>query len=279
MKKILMPVIIIAVLLVTALTGFANDIGTARISLIQGDVLVSTRETGEEWVAASVNLPLMQGDRVWVPYYGKTEIQFVGRTYLRADGSTEVTVTRTRWERDTRIVQVALPEGRVYVNYRSPYGRDSVFQVDTPLLSVMAYENAQYDIQVRQDGYTEVSVLGGAVYVEAPNGNTRISRGNMISIGPEQYAEISPLGPSSEWIRWNQSRDYQLVRSFSSARYLPPELHGYASDFDLHGRWIYVRDYGYVWNPTVVVSGWAPYRHGRWLWMRTRFIDARATSW
>jgi hypothetical protein len=45
--------------LITSLTASANDIGTARLSLIQGDVVVLTGDTGNEWVAASINLPLL----------------------------------------------------------------------------------------------------------------------------------------------------------------------------------------------------------------------------
>ena len=279
MKRMVLVESMIIFLLITSLTASANDIGTARLSLIQGDVVVLTRDTGNEWVAASINLPLLPEDRVWVPEDGRTEIQFLGRTYLRADRNTEVTITKFEWDRDSHIIQTAMPEGRVYVNYRSSAGRNSVFQVDTPLVSVMAYENANCDIQVREDGYTEVSVLDGVVYVESQNGNTRVTRGNMVSIGTQNYAEISPLGPRSEWIRWNQSRDSRLVRSRTGSRYLPAELDVYSSDLDDNGRWIYTRDYGYVWNPTVVVSGWAPYRHGRWVWMHDDYVWVSYEPW
>src|SRR4030043_1124644 len=239
MKRMMLIGSMIIFLLITSLTASANDIGTARLSLIQGDVVVLTKDTGNEWVAASINLPLLPEDRVWVPEDGRTEIQFLGRTYLRADRNTEITITKFEWDRDSHIIQTAMPEGRVYVNYRSSAGRNSVFQVDTPLVSVMAYDNATCDIRVREDGYTEVSVLDGVVYVESQNGNTRVTRGNMISIGTEHYAEISPLGPRSEWIRWNQSRDSRLVRSRTGSRYLPAELDVYSSDLDDNGRWIY----------------------------------------
>jgi len=48
---------------------------------------------------------------------------------------------------------------------------------------------------------------------------------------------------------------------------------------DDNGRWIYTRDYGYVWNPTVVVSGWAPYRHGRWVWMHEDYVWVSYEPW
>lgn len=265
--------------LVASLTAFANEIGRARLSLIKGDVLVLTPDTGDEWFAASVNLPLLSGDRIWVPPDGRAEIQFIGRTYLRAEENTEVSIVRSVWDSDSRVIQVRVPEGRVYINYRVPAGRDSVFQVDAPLVSVTAYDHARYDIQVRDDGYSEVSVYSGSVYVESPSGRIKVARGNMISIGSDDYAEIFPLGQRSEWVRWNESRDSLVSRYRESSRYLPAELDVYSSDLDEYGTWIYVRDYGYAWRPTVVVSGWAPYRHGRWVWLRGDYVWISYDPW
>jgi hypothetical protein len=38
-------------------------------------------------------------------------------------------------------------------------------------------------------------------------------------------------------------------------------------DLDEYGIWRYVANYGYVWAPTRLVVGWAPYRYGHWAWI------------
>ena len=38
-------------------------------------------------------------------------------------------------------------------------------------------------------------------------------------------------------------------------------------DLDDYGHWRYVADYGPVWTPVGVASGWAPYRFGHWIWV------------
>jgi hypothetical protein len=38
-------------------------------------------------------------------------------------------------------------------------------------------------------------------------------------------------------------------------------------DLDRHGRWESHPEYGPLWMPTTVVSGWAPYRYGHWTWI------------
>ncbi len=279
MKRMLAIVGTVMVLLILSFDAFANERGTARLSLVTGDVSVMTQDTGSEWNAATINLPLWPGDRVWVPRGGRAEIQFLGRTYVRADEDTEIVLSKMQWDRDSSIFQVGLSEGRVYVTHRASSARSSVLQVDTPLLSVTSYDDARYDVYVRGDGYVDVSVFSGVAYVESPRGRTRVDRGDMMSVSVDDYAEISPLGPRSDWIRWNESRDSRLARYRESSRYLPPELDCYSSDLDESGRWIYVADYGYVWRPTVVVAGWAPYRHGRWVWLRGDYVWISFDPW
>jgi len=40
-----------------------------------------------------------------------------------------------------------------------------------------------------------------------------------------------------------------------------------AADLDAHGRWYDSPEYGAVWFPQAVAADWAPYRHGRWMWV------------
>ena len=39
-------------------------------------------------------------------------------------------------------------------------------------------------------------------------------------------------------------------------------------DLDRYGEWVSEPEYGTLWFPTRVSSGWAPYREGRWTWVR-----------
>lgn len=276
-KKIIIGVILMFWLFVN-LPAYADIIGTARLSLIKGDVVVLTGDTGGDWVAASINMPLMPGDRLWVPEGGRAEIQFISGTYLRADSNTEVDITSLGKDNQESIIQVAVPQGRTYIKYRGSSLRDSVFQVDTPLVSVMSYGSSKFAVDVYENGYTEVSALDGSVYVEDRHGNTKISEGNMLSVGEDNYAELSSLRPKDDWIRWNSSMDSRLARAGSS-RYLPPELGVYGIDFDDYGRWNYVSNYGYVWTPTVIVTNWAPYRSGRWVWLNGDYVWISYEPW
>lgn len=277
MKKLLIisPIFI----LLLAVSVYAAITGDCRISLIKGDVLIQTYDTASDWVAASINTPVNDGDKIWVPDNGRVELQFTGATYLRADENTEIEINRISFNTDDRIIQIAMPQGRVYANYKGYYSRDSVLQIDTPIVSAMVYGDSRFDINVIENGTTEVSVFDGTVYIETQTGTTKVRAGNMLTIDAENSAEISPRRPKDNWQTWNISRDSFLMSNRTSSRYLPPSLSAYCSDLDQYGRWIYTTDYGYVWTPRLVVSTWAPYRHGRWVWMYDDYVWISYEPW
>ena len=57
------------------------------------------------------------------------------------------------------------------------------------------------------------------------------------------------------------------TRSAARRSYVSPEMTG-VEDLDRYGGWQQHPEYGAVWTPTVVAVGWAPYRHGQWVWLR-----------
>jgi hypothetical protein len=257
----------------------AQVLGSARLSVIQGDVAIQTKDTGGEWGAASINTPVTPGTRVWVPENARTEIQFLGGSYLRAGENTDVDVTDLKIDSQDNITQVVVPQGRTYINYAGSNAKDSVFQVDSPVASTRAYGASKFKVDVYEDGYTEVSVISGAVYVEAQTGSTKVDPGSMLSIGADQDAELSPIRVADSWDQWNQSRDSALARAGASREYLPPTLDAYRSDFDTYGRWVSTADYGHVWTPAVTVATWSPYRIGRWCWIGGDYVWVSYEPW
>ncbi len=254
-------IIITLILLLLPAYSYTSNLGQIYISLIQGDVQIKTDET-LDWVAASINMPLREGDRLWVPEAGMLEIRLQDGTCVRLDENSGIELLTL--EEDA--YQFYLSFGRAYVNFNRL--RDGLLQMDTPLSAVRAYDSSKFKIDVSDTGYTELSVITGAVYAESRSGQTRVSSGKTLSIGEDLYAELSPLGSSDEWETWNRERDNSLYARKYSYQYLPSELRSYSYDFDYYGRWVNTIDYGYVWTPTFSISiGWAPYRFGGWGWI------------
>ncbi len=250
----------------------SNDLGLIRLSLIEGNVQIVVRDT-TDWTEATINLPLNEGDRLWVPDNGRAELQTGGGVYVRADSNTALDILTV----DHDSAQFFLGLGHIYINNRR--GGIRTVQVDTPLSSLRSYDNSIMMIDISEDGVTEVSVLKGQVYAESREGATQVSAGNTLTIRGEASAEIAPIGSPDDWERWNMDRDQRLNAWGESSRYLPDELHEYASDFDDNGRWDYASNYGYVWIPAVTVANWAPYTYGRWVWIRGNYVWIDHDPW
>ncbi len=257
----------------------AQVLGDARLSLIQGEVAIQTQDAGSEWGAASINMPLLPGTKIWDPERGRSEIQFFGGSYLRTSENTEVDITNLSMGSNGDVIQVGVPQGRSYINYAGSEAPNSVFQVDTPITSIMAYGPSKFEVDIYNDGTTEVSDFRGSVYVQGQNGETQVDPGTMLSIDSNQNAELSALRPEDAWMSWNLSRDSRLARSGDSRRYLPVPLNVYGNDFDAYGRWVSTPDYGYVWTPVGVAADWAPYRIGRWCWIGNDYVWISYEPW
>ncbi|HEY6872563.1 MAG TPA: DUF6600 domain-containing protein [Geobacteraceae bacterium] len=263
-----------ALLFLAVLPGaaFAAELGPARISLIEGDVQIYTADT-QDWVAASINMPLREGDRLWVPEDARTEVQIQGGVYIRLGAASAFDILALQEES----YQFYLNGGHAYINNRKG-GIDHI-QVDTPQSSVGCYDNSLVMIDVAENGATDVAVLKGYAAAETSSGKTRVEAGDELHVGGDLTAEISPLAPPDEWENWNRERDKMLVAGNRSLRYIPEELDDYAYELDDYGKWVYVTDYGYCWTPLTVSAGWAPYRDGRWVWINGDYVWIASEPW
>ncbi|HZD55050.1 MAG TPA: FecR family protein, partial [Candidatus Aquicultoraceae bacterium] len=194
-------------------TSGADSLGAMRVELIYGDVQVRIAETGE-WAPVSVNMPLVEGDELWVPQEGRASLQTSNGDHVRLDEGTALQVLRM----ESGSFQFYLAQGRAYV--LSPDRPHGVLQVDTPDASVHSFGGSTFRVDVLDAG-TDVSVLRGSVRAESDVGMTAIREGEMLALGPRGYAELSPLPPPDEWDRWNGQQDRIVLARGGSIRYLP----------------------------------------------------------
>ncbi len=270
MRTIKVFLFVLAVLLLPR-SAQAIDIGSVRVSFLQGDVQMRTTEAGE-WVPAAVNTPLDEGDELWVPAGGRMEFQLNTGTSVRLDQNSALQILTL----DRTSSQFYLSEGHMYVDYNA--ARGNVIQFDTPVSSLRAYDRSVFRVDV-PDQFTDVSVFRGSVDAEGRDGNTRITAGKTLTLGEGREAELASVGRPDVWQNWNTQRDRRFASRRDSYRYLPEELRVYSSDLDDSGRWVQVPEYGYVWTPRSVATDWAPYKTGRWMWRGRDYVWISAEPW
>ena len=234
-----------------------------RLADFNGNVSWWDGDTGE-WAGAERNRPLTTGDRVSTAGSGRAELR-VGSSVLRLSNNTEVEVLRLD---DERLV-FRLHSGSVALRLRSREIAEET-EVVTDEVRLLPQRAGHYRFD-RDDDTTQAASWRGELRVGGADG---------LLIGPGQRVELYRQGrgnnallrsasiemPTDGFTRWVNSEDQREERT-ASARYVSPEMTG-AEELDRHGRWEQHPDYGALWLPLVVQADWAPYRHGRWAWVR-----------
>jgi uncharacterized protein DUF6600/FecR-like protein len=235
-----------------------TDLGVARVSMIHGDVSTQRGDSGD-WSAATLNQPVMGGDKVSTGDNARTELQFDFANILRLGANSKANIaTLTRKD-----IQIQLSQG--IANYTVSKDSEAEPEIDTPNVSIHpAHHDGVLRVEVRPDGDTLVIVRKGEAQIATPQGSTEVHAGEMATIrGDSNSAQykISQAPDPDDWDRWNADRDH-VIRNAQSWRHTNHYYTG-AEDLDAYGQWKNVPDYGDVWVPNEP-QGWVPYRSGNW---------------
>jgi hypothetical protein len=246
-------------------TGQAQDQDppgrVARVSLAQGAVSLLPAGT-QDWATADINRPLTTGDKLWTDQDSRAELD-LGTAAIRLGSTTGFSFLNL----DDHTAQMQVTAGTVIVRVRAVDQGDN-YEIDTPNLAVSLLEPGQYRVEVNEAGDTTVVEVsaGDAQAAGEGQGYPIHAQQKATFTGTQQLSSmIGTLGAPDELDSWSLSRDRE-VQNAQSQQYVSTEATGYA-DLDNNGRWEETPDYGYVWTPTTVVAGWAPYRFGHWVWI------------
>ena len=255
---------VIGLSLALAFTGLAladPPMRVARMGYISG--AVSFSPAGEnDWVAGTLNRPLVTGDRLWADGGARAELQ-IGSAVVRLGARTFFTLTNL----DDRIAQMNLQDGTLNLRVRR-LDRGQVVEIDTPNLALVIRQPGEYRVTVdaAQDS-TEVRTRSGRADVYGAGANYAVTSGAAYRFfgGNLDDYDVVALPRADEFDRWSQARDRSYDTSIS-ARYVSRDVIGY-QDLDQYGSWRNVPEYGNVWTPSRVAADWAPYRDGHWSWV------------
>ena len=271
MKQILM-IVLIAFLTIPSL-ALAGVISPARVRLVDGDVTFRTPDS-EEWLPATVNTPLDEGDALWAPAGSRSEVQLADGTVVRIDGGTQLDLIAI----EDNFTHLHLASGRLYLR-TSPNAGNNSLQIDADDTTILPEARTRLRVDLLTNNEEDVALFKGSAYVEGNGSRTKVRAGELIAL-EEGHNEILPLNAPDSWEIWNSERDRSQSRVNSGESNLPDELQSYSGELDSHGRWATVPEYGMVWRPTVILSDdWAPYRSGRWIWKGDDYVWISYESW
>ncbi len=272
-ESIRMVVVAVALAAATTLFGAGNawadpPTRVARLSYVSGAVSFSPAGD-DQWAQAVLNRPLVTGDRLWSDAGARGELAF-GNGVLWLGAATSLVVSNM----DDSTAQFELQQGVLDLRVRQlPQG--AVVEVDTPNLAFQVTRPGRYRLIVDpQGGTTSVIVKNGAAAVYGEQASYAIAGGESYRFAGTDLQDGGPVAIESgaEFERFADERDGRFA-NVVSARYVSPEVVGY-EDLDQYGTWQPNPEYGNVWYPREVPSGWAPYHNGHWSW-----IDPWGWTW
>lgn len=271
MKRIFLTCLLIAFIVPNV--SYSAVIGPARIRLVDGDIMFRTPEVGE-WIPASINTPLDEGDAVWCPDGAKTEIELSDGSIVRLDGGSQLDLLAN----EDGFVHLHLASGRLYLRTAQSSAKNSL-QIDADDTTVLPDARTRLRLDMLPNSQEDVSIFKGSAYVEGNGSRTRVRAGDHLVL-EDGHSELLSLNPPDNWENWNISRDRSQSRSARAESYLPDELRSHSAELDSNGSWVRVPEYGMVWRPTVILSDdWAPYSSGRWIWRGNDYIWISQESW
>ena len=243
-------------LTVWASSGSEYTYRFARLSYMEGHV--SFQHTGDvEWAAASINLGLQPGDRIYTGEDGRAEIEFDDGSVLRLAEKTDVEVLALKED----LIQIRALIGLSTLTVQSGLH----FEFDTPAAAFTAVRKGIYRFDVQETGDADAIVRKGVLEAAGRDFSKRIESGDLIHVtaGEHGTQTVARYDGRDAWDEWNDRRNADRVAE-TSRRYLPPYVSMGVNDLDRYGHWVTVDEYGAGWVPSYVDAGWSPYGSGRW---------------
>jgi hypothetical protein len=229
-----------------------------RISLLSGSTTFRDLAAGEDF-AAKVNWPVTTQNGIVTGEDGRAEIR-IGSSAVRLDRDSELHFVQL----DDEHIKLYLASGSATVRVRS---RDAArdFELTTRQGRILLLEPGRYRLDADQArDSTAMSVFQGAARVDSAESSVPLRSGERVEVWDNGYPRVVQARADA-FDDWSLGRD-RRDEAARSARYVSPEMTGY-EDLDEYGHWEQSGDYGPVWYPRTVASGWAPYRSGHWAWV------------
>lgn len=248
-----------------------------RLSWLDGDVTLE-RGGSAEAQPAVVNMPLAPGDLLRSGARSSFELQIGPKAFAR--GWSNTTLVLQRRERDG--LAFDLLEGDLTLDIRQTAAQAGI-QIFAGGLSTVIRQAGYYRVMAAPEKIVlQVRRGGQAALTLADGGRLEVISDREFTLDPRPGGSFAtvPVPASDAWDDWNIARTDDLVRS-ESERYVASDLYG-TRELDRHGYWRQVPEYGPVWTPYHVPSGWIPYSTGFWVhdpYYGWTWVDTQPWGW
>jgi hypothetical protein len=236
-----------------------------RVALVAGTV--RTVDADGAWVPLPRNRPLTTGDRVVTEADGRATLE-VGSSTFRLGPSTDVHFVRL----DDEKIVLHFSRGVMALRVHSADVLGEI-SVETDEGAWVPHHAGYYRFDRAPDEVLSAMAWSGDMLLEAPDSSLPVAANQRVEVWQEGAQQTThyrraPI-PSDDFAAWALAQDKLDDRahaaSHSASAPVPDEMTG-GDDLSQYGTWAQSADYGPVWYPAGVPSGWAPYTDGSWYW-------------
>ncbi len=232
-----------------------------RVSVVSGTV--SFHASGDtSWAAASLNYPVTNGDGFWTEPSAHAELQ-VGDNRIVLAGATEFEISAL----DVSQIAATQAQGALFLQIQSlPNGQ--TVTIDTPRGAVQISAPGRYEIVAGDtNDATTITVVEGAAHIQGSGLSLDVGQNQTATItGSDTFAGSAGPMQEDEFLRTELQQAQQVQQQVSQ---VPQEVAYMTGGTALaqYGSFEDAPQYGRVWYPRSVPSGWAPYREGHWAYV------------
>jgi hypothetical protein len=267
-----------------------------RLSYLEGDVELDRRD-GRGYQRAFLNMPIIEGARLWTHNDGRSEIEFEDGSTLRLAPQTIVEFSQLGLHDGHRITHIEVQEGTIYGNVQKR--RDDDFRITFAQDAVLLDKSTRFRLELNQ-AEVKLSVFRGGLGLQRFNGeHVEVRNNETVSISfddRDRYylAKGIEEGPHDYWDRdreedrsRNAANEAASSSSLSYSGYSTVSSYGYPAgyaygypDLYAYGSFFNVAGYGYLWRPFSVSFGWSPFADGSWvLYPRFGYVWVSPYPW
>jgi hypothetical protein len=230
-----------------------SQLGVARVSLADGDVVIQRAGTGDRMQALG-GMPMVAGDSISTGRNSRVEVELGRANFVRLAPESKLRID----DLGNRNYRVEVVSGTVM--YSELPGGEADTNILTPHVTVLPTKKGEYRIDVLEAGQTNVAVRKGEAEVISPDGSEVLKKGRRIVVrGEASNTEVrmAKLGDRDSFAQWNKRRN-KLLADGSVRRGWAPFYGPYYPYWAWSG-WGYYpfyRPYPYAGvGGTVVISG------------------------
>jgi hypothetical protein len=267
LRRVVPALLLLVLALAMAVPAGADvRVRIVRLSYLDGDVQIDRRD-GQGFEHAMMNMPVVQGTRLWARDEGLVEIELEDGSTIRLTPNTLLEAQELALRSGRPVNLFDMQEGTAYFDLHGD--DDDNFLLALPGHQLRLRKGSRFRVTAERNEVRVAVFKGEVVLSGSAVSHVVVKKGESITLDPFEDGRyfLSRDIRSEYYDTWDDERD-EYRRTYARHNSYSGYSNVYYGASDLHywGNYNYVPGWGWMWRPYYVGAGWNPWRDGAWVW-------------